>query len=233
MCIRDRGDSKTPLYFLIVSSVGNIILDIIAVAVFQMGVAGVAWATLTAQGLSSIFAFVFLMKRIRKIKTEEKSAVFSLQILGQISLNAIQMCIRDRLIPYGQADLIIGFEPSEAVRCLPYLKKGGTVVVNQKAVRPVTASLTGSSYDGREMLDYLKKQIENLYIIDGEALCRKAGSAKVLNVALIGAAIGSGALAVSEEQMADSIRKAVKPQYAGMNIDALRAGILAAGSEKK
>ena len=52
------------------------------------------------------------------------------------------------LIPYGKADIIIGFEPAEAVRCLPYLKNGGTVVVSSKAVMPVTASLGMGSYSG-------------------------------------------------------------------------------------
>ena len=51
------GDSKTPLYFLIMSSVGNIILDLVFVIVFNMGVAGVGWATFIAQGISSLLAF--------------------------------------------------------------------------------------------------------------------------------------------------------------------------------
>ena len=58
------------------------------------------------------------------------------------------------LIPQGKADIIIGFEPAEAVRCLPYLKEEGVVVTTKKAIKPVTASLSGSSYDGTEMIDY-------------------------------------------------------------------------------
>ena len=61
------------------------------------------------------------------------------------------------LVPLGQADVLIGFEPAEAVRCLPYLKAEGTAIVCTKAVRPVTASLTGSAYDGSEMIEYLQK----------------------------------------------------------------------------
>ena len=60
------------------------------------------------------------------------------------------------MIPLKGADILIAFEPAEAVRCLPYLKDGGTVVVNQKAVRPVTASLADSGYDGKEMIAHLK-----------------------------------------------------------------------------
>ena len=45
------------------------------------------------------------------------------------------------LIPKGKADIIIGFEPAEAVRCLPYLKEEGVVVTTKKAIKPVTASV--------------------------------------------------------------------------------------------
>lgn len=62
------GDSKTPLYFLIASSVGNIILDLVFVIVFKMGVAGVAWATFIAQGISSILAVLTLKKRLKSIE---------------------------------------------------------------------------------------------------------------------------------------------------------------------
>lgn len=52
------GDSKTPLYFLLGSSAGNIILDLIFVAQFHWGVAGVAWATFIAQGISAVLALL-------------------------------------------------------------------------------------------------------------------------------------------------------------------------------
>ena len=64
--------------------------------------------------------------------------------------------VHSPLIPKGGADVIIGFEPAEAVRNLAYLKPDGTVIVNAKAVKPVTATLTGAPYDGMEMLAYLK-----------------------------------------------------------------------------
>ena len=49
------------------------------------------------------------------------------------------------MIPKGGADVIIGFEPAEAVRMLPYLKKDGTVIVNSCPTKPVTAMLSGAS----------------------------------------------------------------------------------------
>lgn len=54
------GKSKIPLYFLIFSSVLNIILDILLVTRFNMGVVGVAWATFIAQGISVVLSFLYL-----------------------------------------------------------------------------------------------------------------------------------------------------------------------------
>lgn len=133
------------------------------------------------------------------------------------------------LVPVGQADIIIGFEPAEAVRNLPYLKKGGTAVVARKAVRPVTASLTGSSYDGSDMLDYLSQNVEHLILVDGEAICQEIGSPKALNIALLGAALE--ALGIAAEQMEAVIRASVRPQFVEMNLKALHAGMNAARKE--
>ena len=60
--IRSLGDSKTPLYFLIISSIINIILDMLFVIIFDMGVAGVAWATLIAQAVSATLIIITLCR---------------------------------------------------------------------------------------------------------------------------------------------------------------------------
>ena len=138
--------------------------------------------------------------------------------------------INSPLVPVGQADIIIGFEPAEAVRNLPYLKKGGTAVVARKAVRPVTASLTGSSYDGSDMLAYLSENVERLILVDGEAICKAVGSPKVLNIALLGAALEP--LGIDAGQMENVIRASVLPQFIDMNLKALHAGMNAARKEQ-
>lgn len=63
------GDSSTPLYFLIGSSVGNILLDLLFVALLGMGVAGTAWATFIAQGVCAVLAFAVLMRRLKRIES--------------------------------------------------------------------------------------------------------------------------------------------------------------------
>lgn len=105
------GDSKTPLYFLIFSSVANIILDIVFVAVFHWGVAGVAWATFIAQGTSGIFAFFALLKRIKGIESQ-KPKFFSVKMLSRISKIAIPSILQQSFVSVGNVfiqGLINGF----------------------------------------------------------------------------------------------------------------------------
>lgn len=132
--------------------------------------------------------------------------------------------VHSPLIPAGGADVILAFEPGEAVRCLPYLKEGGLVITNSRIVKPVTANLGGSSYSGGEMLDYLKKKAGKVIVVDGDEICRRAGSAKVLNVALLGAAAKSGALGISMDEMLEAVRKNVKEKYIALNEKALKLG---------
>ena len=131
------------------------------------------------------------------------------------------------MIPKGSADVILAFEPAEAVRSLDYLRRGkeeGIVIVNQKSIQPVTAALGGQEYDGRRMLDVLKENVKRLYLVDGEEICRQAGSHKVLNVALLGVAAAGGALGMGQAEIEDEIKRRVKPQYQEMNLKALKLG---------
>ena len=121
--------------------------------------------------------------------------------------------IHSPLIPY-----------KAAVRCLPYLKKGGCMVVSPVPIRPVTASLTGGAYTGNEMMEYLKQTVDNLVVVDGTAICAQSGSPKVLNVALLGAAIASGLIGISLEEMEQAILKRVPEKFRAMNVTALNLG---------
>jgi len=136
--------------------------------------------------------------------------------------------IHSPMIAKHSADVIIGFEPAEAVRCLSYLKKGGVVVVSKKAIKPVTASLSDSSYDGSEMLAFLKEAGAKLIVVDGDKICADCGSPKVLNVALLGAACASGMLGLTMNEIEGAIKERVAPRFTSMNIKALAAGAKAA-----
>ena len=109
------GDSKTPLYFLIGSSIGNIVLDYIFVADFKWGVAGVAWATFLAQGVACVLALITLLKRIQKIQTKEKREWFSGKMLIKIGKIAVPSILQQSFISVGNIfiqRLINGFGSS-------------------------------------------------------------------------------------------------------------------------
>ena len=77
------------------------------------------------------------------------------------------------------------------------------------------------------MLEYLRGRDLQLYVLDGEELCARAGSPKVLNVALLGMAAASGALGITPEEIEGEIRGRVKPSYVEMNVKALALGVQA------
>lgn len=95
------GDSKTPLYFLICSSVGNVVLDWVFVAVFHWGVAGVAWATFLAQGVSCVLAFITLMFRLRGIETDGPVPKFEWDMLGRVGMIAVPSILQQSFISIG------------------------------------------------------------------------------------------------------------------------------------
>ena len=128
------------------------------------------------------------------------------------------------LIPKGKADVMIAFEPAEAVRNLDYLKPDGVVVVSQKAVKPVTASLSAKVYEGQEMLDYLGKHVSRLVIVDGQQVMEELGSAKVLNVVLLGAAIACNEIDITVDEIKTAIREKVPERFYELNLRALEAG---------
>ena len=95
------GDSKTPFYFLAISSMSNIAVDIWFVKAFHMGVAGVAWATFLCQGISCILAMIVVFKRLAKIEEKEKAPLFDLQLLKQIVVIAIPSTLQQSFISIG------------------------------------------------------------------------------------------------------------------------------------
>ena len=95
------GDSKTPFIFLAVSSVTNIFIDIIFVKAFNMGIAGVAWATFICQGISAVLAVIVVFLRLSKIKVQQRCPVFSFIILVKLLKIAIPSILQQSFISIG------------------------------------------------------------------------------------------------------------------------------------
>lgn len=95
------GDSKTPFIFLAASSTSNIFMDILFVTAFKMGVAGVAWATFLCQGVSCVLAVLFVLRRLRGVKTDEKSELFSFPLFCRIAAIAVPSILQQSFISVG------------------------------------------------------------------------------------------------------------------------------------
>ena len=109
------GDSKTPFIFLACSSLSNIGVDILFVTAFDMGVAGVAWATFLCQGISCVLAMIFVFRRFRTIETTGKIRIFSWQHLGSFAVVAVPSILQQSFISVGNIiiqSVINGFGPA-------------------------------------------------------------------------------------------------------------------------
>ena len=126
------------------------------------------------------------------------------------------------LIGRGRADLIIAFEPAEAARQLSFLRPGGTLVVSNRPIVPVSATIGGPAYDLDAIMAYLREQVgEGLVVVDAEAAANDLGSAKCLNVVLLGAAARSGALGLAPGDIRCAIERVVPERFHELNFRAL------------
>ena len=95
------GDSRTPLILLIISSVSNVVLDLVFVAVFHWDVAGVAWATFIAQGASGVLAFFLLLRRVRSFDTHGHFLFFSSEMLRRLTNYAVPSIAQQSFVSVG------------------------------------------------------------------------------------------------------------------------------------
>lgn len=139
--------------------------------------------------------------------------------------NQGESCIDAPLIARGEADLIIAFEPAEAVRCLGYLRPGGALVSATSSIQPVTAALSREAYSAEPFLDYLKQAVPGCLLVDDAALIEQIGSPKALNVALLASAIAISDLGITVEELRDAMHASVRSQFIALNDRALDVAV--------
>lgn len=129
------------------------------------------------------------------------------------------------LIPRGCADLVLSFEPGEALRAFGHLAPGGALVCATRAVVPGSAAMSG--YDGRAQVEWLRDHVaqDRLAVLDDGVLAREGLSAKCLNVLLLGAAVGLGALPFGAQDLRGAMEQLMKPGLLPMNFRALELGM--------
>ena len=101
------GRSKIPLYLLIFSSVFNIVLDVVFVREFHMGVAGVAWATLIAQGISAVVAFLLFVREMKQYQGEKGDTRFDKEEFSRMSRIALPSILQQSTVSIGMILCVI------------------------------------------------------------------------------------------------------------------------------
>ena len=126
--------------------------------------------------------------------------------------------IASPLIPSGCADVILAFEPGEALRTIRFLKPDGMFIVCD---RPIVPAVKGD-YDGAAAVRWLKENTR-ARVVSGEDIIRNCG-ARSVNIALIGAAAAQGAFPFGLNELEKALAERLKAKFLAINIAALRYG---------
>ncbi len=128
------------------------------------------------------------------------------------------------LIEKGKADVIVAFEKSEAARWVPYLKKGGYLVVNDYEIHPVTVLIGKDKYP-ENINENLKADVDNVIIVDAAKIAEDLGNIKAQNVVLLGAIIKS--IGLDNLNWDEAIENIVPSKAVELNKNALIEGMKA------
>lgn len=131
--------------------------------------------------------------------------------------------VHSPIIAPKSADHIIGFELLEGVRALPYLKEGGTVIINGQKIKPMPVVIGKVPYpdDLEAFLDHCGAKVK---LFDAHLLAMKAGNAKCLNMVMLGAWANDAGLPFTEEEYLDTVAANVPAKFLDVNIDGFKRG---------
>ena len=126
----------------------------------------------------------------------------------------------------GDADVLLAFEPAEAVRRgIAFLKKGGLALVNTRVTAPVEVISGMMAYPEMEKLMALLREVtERIVSFDATALAEEAGDPIATNVVMIGALAASGVLPFGEETVLQAMKESLRPRYHDLNLKAFQLG---------
>ncbi|WP_048130413.1 MULTISPECIES: indolepyruvate oxidoreductase subunit beta [unclassified Methanosarcina] len=125
--------------------------------------------------------------------------------------------ISGSLIPTGHADLIIGLEPAETIRNLPFLKKGGKILVNSHAIPPASKPPGSPEYVPEALLAFLEAHVPGILCLDFTQLAEEAGTYRAANVAMLGAAAGTDMLPFSKEIILAVLETEIPEKHRAVN----------------
>ena len=151
---------------------------------------------------------------------------------GAVQASVMVDCGLSPVIPAGAANAVVGFEPVETARALPFMSRKTTVFMNTKPVVPFVlaqAAVRGKNGGGYPDPENLCKHIasasSNLYAFDASEIAQEAGLARTLNIVMVGCLLGFGILPADPQEFADTVLKTAPSGLADVNEKAFRLGV--------
>ncbi len=124
------------------------------------------------------------------------------------------------IVGKGEADIILAFEELEALRAMPYLKKGGKIIVNTQQINPMPVIVGKADYPTKILTTL--KNAGDVISLDALTLAKESGNMKAVNVVLIGVLAKSSGIAY--EKWIDTIKSTVPEKFLEVNLKAFDAG---------
>ena len=133
------------------------------------------------------------------------------------------------IISDAEADVLLGFEPSETLRALNKCNPNTVVITNTAPLPPFTVAIGKGTYpDLQELQELIRNKTARLIAFDAQTLAKQAGNIMSLNMVLLGSLIQTGIMPVSAEDVKEAIRTSTKKAFVDVNIKAFELGFEAA-----
>jgi indolepyruvate ferredoxin oxidoreductase beta subunit len=133
------------------------------------------------------------------------------------------------IISDGEADVLLGFEPSETLRALNKCNPDTVVITNTSPLPPFTVAIGKGTYPELEKLqDLIRNKTAKLIAFDALALAKQAGNIMSLNMVLLGSLIQTDMMPISVDNVKEAIRTSTKKAFVDINIKAFELGFEAA-----
>ena len=146
---------------------------------------------------------------------------------GGVVESAVMMGnVTSPIVSNGEADALIGFEPLETMRALGKCNRETSVITNTDPLPPFTVSAGEGEYPPvDEILDLIQTKVDKVIALNGNDLAEEAGNPLSLNMVMLGALIGSGAIHVTAGSMKETISTSTKKAFLESNLKALDLGM--------
>ncbi len=133
------------------------------------------------------------------------------------------------IISNGEADLLVGFEPSETLRALNKCNPNTVVITNLAPLMPFTVNIGQGVYpDLKELQELIRKKTAKLIAFDAAELAKAAGNVLSVNMVLLGALIQTGILPLTVDNVKEAMQRKTKQQFLDSNLKAFELGYSAA-----